>query len=136
MRRLFILFCLGCCLCTVGRAQDDAVASFNGFHDGRQFEFTVTSAHLENSPEWAGEQDNPPLAPRRALAIASEYLPRLVTNAEKWRAGTIRLHPVRDKWIYVVEFSERRQGVQAAFVIIVLMNGEVVEPKITKRKLF
>jgi hypothetical protein len=111
------------------------VATFNGFHDGKQFEFTVTPAHLENSPEWPGEQDNPPLAARRALAIASDYLPKLVTNVEKWEARAIRLHPVREKWIYVVEFSERREGVQAAFVIVVLMNGEVVEPKITKRKL-
>jgi hypothetical protein len=135
MRQLFILFCLCCCLCTVGHAQDDAVASFNGFHDGKQFDFTVTSAHLANSPEWLGEQDNPPLAARRALTIASDYLPKLVTNAEKWEARAIRLCPVRDRWVYAVEFSERREGVQAGFVIVVLMNGEVVEPKITKQKM-
>ena len=133
MRQLFLLFLLGC-LCTVAYAQD-YVAKFNSFHDGKQFEFTVTSKLLENCPEWLSEQDNPPLSARRALAIASDYLPKLVSNAEAWQVRDIRLRPVRDKWVYVLEFSERREGVQAPFMIVVLMNGEVVEPKITKRKL-
>ena len=133
MRQLFLLFLL-ICFCAVAHAQD-YVAKFYGFHDGKQFEFTVTSKLLENCPEWLSEQDNPPLPARRALAIASDYLPKLVTNAEAWKAGEIRLRPVRDKWVYVLEFSQRREGVQTPFVIVVLMNGEVVEPKITKRKL-
>ena len=133
MRQLFLLFLLGC-LCTVAHAQD-YVAKFNGFHDGKEFEFTVTSELLKNCPEWTAEQDNPPLSARRALAVASDYLPKLVTNAEAWEVRDIRLRPVRDKWVYVLEFWERREGIQAPFMIVVLMNGEVVEPTITKRKL-
>lgn len=133
MRRLLLSFLLAC-FCNAAHAQD-YVAKFYGEHDGKQFEFTVTTRLLENCPEWLSEQENPPLSARRALAIASDYLPRLVTNAEAWKAGDIRLRPVRDKWVYVVEFSERREGVKTPFSIVVLMNGEVVEPKITKRKL-
>lgn len=133
VRQLFLLLVLGC-FCTVAQAQD-YVAKFHGFHDGKQFEFTVTSKQLENCPEWLSEQDNPPLSARRALAVASDYLPKLVSNAEEWEVRDVRLRPVRDKWVYVLEFSERREGVKSPFVIVVLMNGEVVEPKITKRKL-
>ena len=133
MRQLFMLFLL-CCLCPVANAQDYA-AKFSGFHDGKQFEFIVTSEHLDKSPEWLSEQENPPLPARRALAIAADYLPHLVTNAEKWKSREVRLYPVRNKWVYVVSFSEQKEGLQAGFVIVVLMNGQLVEPKITKRKL-
>ena len=133
MRQLFLLFLLGC-LCTVANAQNYA-AKFISYHDGKQFEFTVTLKQLENCPEWLAEQEHPPLSARRALTLASDYLPKLVTNAENWKAGEIRLRPAHDKWVYVVEFAEHKEGIKTPLGIVVLMNGEVVEPRITKRKL-
>lgn len=134
MRQLSLLF-LVCSLCAVASAQEAYVATFFGFHDGKQFAFTITPEHLKNSPEWLDGQEHPPLSARRALLLATAYLPKLAPHAEKLKMHEIRLRQVRDKWVYVVEFSERKEGVKSGFVIVVLMNGEVVEPKITKRKL-
>lgn len=137
MRRILTSGFLLCSLCLVCAAQSPA--SFFSYHDGKRFEFEVTSEQLANSPSWAAEQDNPPLPARRAFEVASAYLRKLMPDAEKWQRGGLRLVPVREKWVYVVEFTEPPPGnmsthLSTPFGVVVLMSGEAVEAKVSPWK--
>lgn len=137
MRRIFTSWLLLCGLCVVCAAQSPA--SFFSYHDGKRFEFEVTSEQLANSPPWVEGQDNPPLPPRRAFEVASAYLRKLMPDAEKWQRRELRLVPVREKWVYVVEFTEPPPGnmaehLSAPFGVVVLMSGEALEAKVSTWK--
>jgi hypothetical protein len=89
---------------------------------------------LEQCPDWSEVENDPPLPARSALEAAKRYLPKLISNPEAWSSQEIRLVPIREKkWVYVIHFSERRLGLNSPFVIVVLMNGEPIEPKITRQ---
>jgi len=133
MHRAILLLALLCGLGITANAQGNA-AVFYGYHNDRQFVFTITPELLDSSPDWEEGQDNPPLPARRALEAAATYLPQLVPNAEEWHSMEIRLVPVNKKWVYVVGFSEQKERLSSKFVIVVLMNGRVVDPKINERK--
>ena len=139
MKRIFLLSLMICSCCVASKAQ--SYATFSSYHNGMRYEFVVTPTSLESSPAWSEDQDNPPLSPRSAREIAYTYLQKLVSNAEKWNKGEIRLHPMGQKWIYAIEFSapppitiDRLGRYGSSFVIIVLMNGETVEAKVTPVK--
>ncbi len=112
------------------------------YYDGKKYEFNVSYDQLEATPTWTEEAENPPLAPRKAMATALSYLPKLVSNAEKWKFASLHLEPVvnKGKWIYIVKFvSPHPPGIVDGPVrtmdIIVLMNGKTVKPVISKHKL-
>jgi hypothetical protein len=53
-------------------------------------------------------------------------------DAEKWRIRGLRLVPVKEKWVYVVEFTEpwpegQLSHMNSPFGVVVLMSGEAVE---------
>jgi hypothetical protein len=134
MRRIITSFLFVCVLFGVCKAQE-GTGSFTCFADGKQFDFKITRELLDNSPDWLDGQENPPLSARRALEIATAYLPKLVSHPEDWEAAEIQLTPhVNKKWVYFVRFSEKKEGLQSIFGIPVLMSGEAIEPSIKKLK--
>lgn len=133
MRRLLGLALILCGFSTVCMAQ--AHATFYGYHDGKRYGFEVTPEKLEKSPSWGDDEENPPLPVRRAIEAASAYLKKLMPDAEKWRRSGIKLMPLGEKWVYVVEFTEpppegTMEHLSSPFGIVVLMSGEAVEAKI------
>ena len=139
MRHTLALLIIACCVCGVATAQDKAQnlkAKFSSYYDGKRYDFIITPEQLTNSPDWLEGQDNPPLAARRALEIAKAYLPKVVPNGEQWVNEGINLEPLGEqKWVYLIQFYDGKDGLHSSFNLVVLMNGETVEPKITKSKI-
>lgn len=104
-------------------------------YGGKKYEFHVTAKDLSATPQWPANQPNPPLAPRRAVEIASKQLASLLPNGKDWRLHQVALRPLDSHWIYLVDFLEPiRPGVErqvaGGFQIVVLMNGVAVTPKV------
>jgi hypothetical protein len=117
-------------------------ASHSSYYDGKRYDFNITHPQLDETPSWTEDAESPPLSPRKAIAVASACLPKLVPNAEKWRFAALHLDPVgnKEKWIYVVEFHAPHppgvfDGPVRTMNIVVLMNGNPVQPVISKYKL-
>jgi len=83
-----------------------------------------------------------PSLARRAVAVASSYLARLLPDAESWSVEKVSLQRAGGKsdtnWVYVIEFtgplasgSSQLGGMVHTFAIVVLMNGVPVEPRIS-----
>ena len=144
MSRTRLLMCRAClvilaslCLSAAARAQSPVIFLQFSYHEGKQYESKVTIETLESSPVWADGQENPPLAARRAVELASARLSKVVPDASKWGLQRILLQPVVAKWVYVVEFLEPPpannlplNGRRETFSIVVLMSGETVEPTV------
>ena len=116
-------------------------ASWCSSSDGRELTFIVTRPQLDETPSWPDEAENPPLSARKAIAIARSYLPKLVSDAERWSLGRVSLKPMgKDKWVYVVQMNEpdlprpMLGKTVHTMQLVVLMNGETVKPVISKSK--
>jgi len=116
-------------------------ASFSSYYDGKRYEFEITEKMLDQTAVWSESAE----APRHAAQIAQQNLSVFVPNGAKWSLHNIRLSPVGNAWVYLVEFLEPLPedgtgltsitGTVSTFRVVVLMNGEVVKPRITERKL-
>ena len=120
-----------------------AIAAFWDYYNGQRFEFRVTWALLEATPIWPAQEPHPPLAARRAIHIATNYLAQLVDEAERWRLEEVCLEPlgrtVSGFWVYAVRFSGFHppgvsDGAVPTMRVIVLMNGETIEPVVTEQR--
>ena len=121
--------------CTAG----ETVATFSSYHDGKRFDAVVTGAQLDDSPAWTEDADCPPLSPREAISLAAAYLPKMIEGGESWRRDDVTLTEVGGgrKWVYSVQFHGHHppgvfDGSVPAVRIIVLMNGRVVAPRISR----
>jgi hypothetical protein len=121
------------CLVT-GLLFAQAETIFTVEYRGKKYEFHITDADLQKTPDWAPSQENPPLSPRRAMDIASKYLATLLPNGKDWRLDRVSLRPIGGRWIYLVEFLEPLRGdgggqLSSGFQVVVLMNGVAVTPR-------
>lgn len=117
-------------------AQDTA-ASYRSDHAGKRYDFTVTHAQLQITPDWLENAPNPPLSPRKALALARTDLAAFLPDAARWIHPKITLQEVgaSRKWIYIVEFEgplplNTTDGPVDSMRVLVLMNGTAVRPVI------
>lgn len=136
-----ILLAVGALLVTGSVRAQDNTSSFSSYYKGNRYDFNITQAQLNGTPSWSALSANPPLAPRRAMALATAYLPKLVEEAGKWHQDEVALTKVGsgDKWVYVVKFSGFHppnvvDGPVPVMRLVVLMNGEVVVPVISKER--
>jgi hypothetical protein len=120
-------------------AIDGEVAGISpsGKADGKQFNFKVTDVDVKNTPAWALDAPNPPLAPRRAQEIARKQLEEFVADRSKWYVHEVSLIDFGDHihWLYVVQFTREYPPDLAVFgadffEIPVLMSGAVLKPEI------
>ena len=131
-RKLAIGAALLCCIGSSVRA--DSVSSYFG---GLRYDFSFTCLDLGKAPLWLERDAAPPLAPRNALSIARRQLDGLVPNSDGWRLNEVSLRPgcSQDKWYYVVGFSPPPPrpdgGITTVFRLVVLMNGQTMEPAIS-----
>src|SRR2546421_12766776 len=127
MRRVCFVILASLCLSAAARAQSGVTLHQFSYHDGKRYESEVTAETLESSPDWTDGQENPPLAARRAVELASAQLSKTVPDASKWGLQRILLQPVGAKWVYVLEFLEPPRdnlplgGRRGTFSVVVLI---------------
>jgi hypothetical protein len=110
------------------------------FSDGdNEISYKVSDLDLAKTPSWKPEQGEPPVSLQRALEIARANLPRFVKNADDFKVKHIILSALgEDKWFYDFSFdcqaNECLKNSRRYFKIMVTMDGEIVEPKVTPLK--
>ncbi len=136
--KLSILVVLVAMLLVIPACAQDAAASYRSDHAGKRYDFTVTHAQLQRTPDWAEDADNPPLSPRTALARARVDLRTFLPDASQWRHPEITLKEVGapHKWMYIVEFEGPLppnviDGPVDLMSVPVLMDGTAIKPVIT-----
>jgi hypothetical protein len=123
-------------LCQIAMCQN--IAEFSSYHAGKRYDFRITLDGLSKSPVWLDDAANPPLSPRQASAVASDYLKTLFSDAENWRVSKISLQPIRDRWVYTVEFIAPlppgyADYLSSPFNVVVTMNGLAVPAVISSK---
>ena len=114
-----------------------AETTFTVDYGGKKYEFRVTDAGLQKTPDWAPGQENPPLSARRAIDVAKRELGMLLPNGNDWRLYAVTLRPIENRWIYLVEFLEPLKAggperqLSSGFQVVVLMNGVAVAPRVS-----
>jgi hypothetical protein len=122
------------------RAADDSELFRTGFSypntsPGKEYELVVRQSHIDAAPNWPDDQLNPPLAPRKAISLATEWVHKFFPESTNPPVSQLDMKSVGHKgqWIYVALFELRSQPgwtPTVAFPVVVLMNGHVVEPTI------
>lgn len=115
-------------------------AVYDSQYDGKEFSSQITEAQIERMSVWLDTEPNPPLPVRQAIALARECLNGLVNEPDRWRLGEASLSPFgsHGRWIYLIDFRgflppNIIDGMVPNMRVIVLMNGEVIEPIVTER---
>jgi hypothetical protein len=116
------------------RAEPVFSLTLSSYAEGKRFDFEVTREQLLKTTAWKAEDDFPPLSPRKAEKLATIKFGKLIKNTKGWERERISLQTIGDneRWFYVVEFSHHgSDGPPPYFKIIVLMDGTVIEPKVS-----
>ncbi len=144
MKTLMISICvlvIGCGCASTQRKADSGERVKDVRVDGLNFGYyvsTATRAQTLKTPIWRAGSDNPPLSPRKADQLATNYYPRIPAHLP---GGMDRVYiALLDSgdglhWVYVVQFTDLHgayTGLPPYFGFIVLMDGTVVEPVATR----
>ncbi|HUS36745.1 MAG TPA: hypothetical protein VM680_15455 [Verrucomicrobiae bacterium] len=98
-------------------------------YNRKVYRAVVSQELVKTTPEWNEREGNPPLSARRAIEIARTALVKQgwyefdVRNLTKNPSVTLTLFEVKNRWIYVVNFSFPNHGNR--FQVPVLMDGVV-----------
>ena len=101
---------------------------------GIKYESAVTEADISSAPQWPETDEYPPLSPRSAIRAAEKFITNTFPAFNPW-FDHVSLRPVGhdDYWVYLVEFRPVPEGgldgYSRPFNVIVLMNGNVIQPK-------
>lgn len=136
------VFAVAMCLALIAQATErhHMVATFSSydFSQGKRYDFEVYEDDLALTPSWRADEEFPPLSPRKAEASARGQLKKLIEQSERWTRGGIALEQMSggDKWVYIVYFSGFHppgviDGMVPQMRLVVLMNGRVIEPRIS-----
>jgi hypothetical protein len=135
----FLIMSESLCLCA------DQMQSWSDMDLTNTYSSALTDADIDSTPVWQVGSDHPPLAPGKALHLATDYLAKLVPDSKVWTVESIELDHLSDEkhWFYVVLFKsphskDKQTGfdLQRQMHIQVLMSGVVVHKKITPHQPF
>ncbi|HEY1661017.1 MAG TPA: hypothetical protein VGI03_01240 [Verrucomicrobiae bacterium] len=109
---------------------------------GKQFTSEVTWGQLMKTPVWSSKDNFPAISPRQAEKAATAKFRKFlkyVKSWDGWKCTDITLdNPYEDEhWDYIVVFGPvdpDRGDLNDSIVIVVLMDGTVIEPSITDVK--
>lgn len=91
-------------------------------------------SRLQQSPVWKPEDDNPPLSARKAMTAAAAVMKELAPYGKdaELSSPTLKLRESNGYWFWVVYYSPNDwRRYQSTFPVVVLMDGEVVRPRLT-----
>ena len=136
MRGLFVIVFLICSICV--RAQVVEIHEYESHAEGKKYNYEVFREQLLKTPAWHIDDDRPPLSPRAAERAAKKEFEKRIKDTTHWTEDRIILVDMGDKihWIYLVQYRRFAERVEDAQLlrIVVLMDGTVVEPKISDDK--
>jgi hypothetical protein len=103
---------------------------------------TLSDEVLERTPKWNETDENPPVSARKAISLANGLADKLEPdNDANWkrRLEGIQLCQKGQNWFWQAEYEWRPRigglgGLPPFLTIIVLMDGTVVQPKVTADK--
>jgi hypothetical protein len=113
------------------------------YADGKCFYIGIRNEDLIKTPAWARDAGNPPVSAKKAIAIADATRRSLVNDGKgyKWEVVDARLYQdtVVERWYWQVEFKPdvnqvEPSGVDSNLVLVVLMDGTILKPAISKWK--
>ena len=141
IQNIAVLVAVSMCLSmTAQTAERNLLAQFSSydFNQSKRYDFGIFEDDLSRTPPWRTEEEFPPLSPRKAEASARDQLKKLVEQSERWNRRSIALHQMTggDKWVYVIHFSGFHprgviDGPVPEMKLVVLMNGQVIDPRIS-----
>ena len=111
----------------------------NGVSNGGDYGLRITEEDLAKSPSWTLRDDNPPIAARKALALASPVAHQVLRSAGggEWKLQSAMLKPRKlrsgaSKWYWVMCYNMGHRKTSAGkpvyFYVGVLMDGKVIAP--------
>ena len=107
--------------------------------NGRKLAFNIEQSKLRNYPEW--NADSPiPLELHKAVEIAKSWANKRHENNFKFQASQILLQRLTEKncWYFMVMLTAYTKTndilVPSNEIVVVLLDGSVVEPKIEKEE--
>jgi hypothetical protein len=126
-------------------ASPTLASTFYSYAFGKRYCFEIAPEMLAKSPSWDGNADDTPLPAGKAVRLANSLKNRLVKDSKdfKWHLVSAELEhdflnePDSGKWWWAIRYEAHiRQGGESGIPnhlkIIVLMDGTVIEPKITE----
>lgn len=122
-------------------ADERAIVSYCSFDSGKAFESVITAEMLEHTPAWNDSNPNPPLSVRKAMQLADELRGKLVHDTEEgeWARVAMELRSATDDhwyWLARYEFEMDMTGPPLDLIILVLMDGTVVTPRVYPERRF
>ena len=110
------------------------------YHNGKRYTFTITSDTQSRCPKWNPEKsDNPPLSAAKALSKAKKFIATIKPDdGSAWEFEDLGLVDAYG-WAWRARFQLTWQrgsssGPPRLMHCWILMDGTVVQPKITSEK--
>lgn len=115
------------------------IAVFTNDYSGVHYLTRLTAERLASTPEWLDHEPNPPLPVREAMLAARTHLQQLFDDGDEWGLGTLKLHPIRDRWVYEVSFCpppppECKDCICFPFTVVVPMDGRIIPEQTSPSK--
>jgi hypothetical protein len=119
---------------------------FYSYAFGKRYCCEISRESLAKSPSWDTTTDNPPLSPGKAVRLANALKDKFVKDSRDFKWHLISADLENDwwsgedagkKWWWSVKYEAHvrvggESGIPNHLTLIVLMDGTVIEPKITK----
>jgi hypothetical protein len=109
--------------------------------NGVKTKFVTSLDVILKTPEWKENMSNPPLPLPKAVSLATVWMKKRNPKFDDFIVSGITIRRIgssdlRNRWDYLIDFNaivDRRTVYGSTFVAIVLMDGTIIEPKITKK---
>ncbi len=125
------------------QAQDDIRLHKETESPGYEIIYHIDHPTAKNIPPWIPIESNPPLSIKDAINVAESYLTqRVPTSLRSWKGYNIfnievkpvRAYEIEDRWYYLITLMPlMKSGGSSTLVVVVLMDGTVVEPRYIKK---
>jgi len=115
-------------------------------YDGKRYEFAVSAEQQAACPRWDKErEENPPFPAGKALAKAKMFISTIKTKESFWwelealdllKVDCWRDGEEIDGWMWQARYRLTKHGISTGppvdMLCWILMDGKVIEPKITE----
>ena len=115
--------------------------------DGNEKVWVVTDQRIKAAPAWDGLTNEPPVSPSKAANIAAAYIAKQQGLKQsdlrplKISLDSLMVSPNISYWVYKIHLFIDTHGAPSAtsgdqdpMMVVILMDGSVVEPKEQKRQ--
>lgn len=108
-------------------------STYYSYWNGKKYTSVVATSALQKTPELSPDLSGIPLTQGRAVVLAKGTLSKLTSDSIAFKVESVALD-AQDRnhhYAYVVRFVPTEPASTSMFSIVVLLNGTVIEPKIS-----